>query len=423
MKASIITPTHNPKLLHRAAAGIAAQTGCDIEWIILCNGPAQVADVEGAIHGILPHETRVNILRWDGPVCGVGQLKLIACNAATGDFIVELDHDDELMPGCIEHLARAFHAGHGFVSSATIEIKQDGGDVLYGAAYGWEHRETEWGGRTRRYNVPFPATARSLCEIYYAPNHVRAWDRKLYHRIGGHDPSLAVADDMDLMIRFYLAGASFCVIDRPLYVQRFHGDNTQHSRNGEIQQTVATLKNRYIRQLVDEQCRRNNLPKIDLGAAHGTPDDGWIKVDALGGPGVLDIDVTNGLPWSDNSVFAVRAHDFLEHIPIGDVVPLMNEIHRVLVPGGWLLTSTPSTDGRGAFQDPTHCSFWNENSWWYYTRSQQAKYVPAIKARFSAARLFTHYPSQWHEQHQISYVVADLVALKGQREPGLNGFC
>jgi O-antigen biosynthesis protein len=37
-----------------------------------------------------------------------------------------------------------------------------------------------------------------------------------------------------------------------------------------------------------------------------------------------------------------------------------------LVPGGWLLAATPSTDVRGAFQDPTNCSFWNvPNSFWY----------------------------------------------------------
>ncbi len=27
----------------------------------------------------------------------------------------------------------------------------------------------------------------------------------------------------------------------------------------------------------------------------------------------------------------------------------------------------PSTDGRGAFQDPTHVSFWNINSFMYYS--------------------------------------------------------
>ena len=32
-----------------------------------------------------------------------------------------------------------------------------------------------------------------------------------------------------------------------------------------------------------------------------------------------------------------------------------------------LLSLTPSTDGRGAYQDPTHVAFYNENSFWYYT--------------------------------------------------------
>ena len=41
-----------------------------------------------------------------------------------------------------------------------------------------------------------------------------------------------------------------------------------------------------------------------------------------------------------------------EHCMVG----LMNAIYRTLFPGGWLLTATPSTDGRGAFQDP-HCFF------------------------------------------------------------------
>jgi len=90
-----------------------------------------------------------------------------------------------------------------------------------------------------------------------------------------------------------------------------------------------------------------------------------------------------------------------------------------LVPGGWLLSATPSTDGRGAFQDPTHCSWWNENSFWYYTRQQQRQYVPGITARFQEARKWTEAPTDWHKVHNILYVYADLVALKGQRQPGI----
>ena len=113
----------------------------------------------------------------------------------------------------------------------------------------------------------------------------------------------------------------------------------------------------------------------------------------------------------------VRAADFLEHIP--DTVRLMNEIHRVLVPSGMLFSFTPSTDGRGAFQDPTHVTFFNENSFFYYTEADFAKYVPEITCRFQQSRLVTYFPSAWHERLKISYVQANLIALKdGPRNGG-----
>ena len=72
-----------------------------------------------------------------------------------------------------------------------------------------------------------------------------------------------------------------------------------------------------------------------------------------------------------------------------------------------LATLTPSTDGRGAFQDPTHVSFWNSNSFWYYTRPEQAQFIhcPVL---FEANRVKNFYPSDWHREHQIVYVKADL---------------
>lgn len=81
----------------------------------------------------------------------------------------------------------------------------------------------------------------------------------------------------------------------------------------------------------------------------------------------LICDVIEGLPYKDSSVDYVRAQDFLEHIPIGKTVGVVTEIWRALKPGGLFVSLTPSTDGRGAFQDPTHVSFWNINSWLYYS--------------------------------------------------------
>lgn len=100
---------------------------------------------------------------------------------------------------------------------------------------------------------------------------------------------------------------------------------------------------------------------------------------------VLDI-VSEGLwLWADNSVDEVRAFDFLEHVPIGKTIFVIEEIYRVLKPDGIFEHFTPSTDGRGAFQDPTHVSFWNVNSWFYYTDPNWNIYD--IKALFGIIRL------------------------------------
>jgi hypothetical protein len=73
---------------------------------------------------------------------------------------------------------------------------------------------------------------------------------------------------------------------------------------------------------------------------------------------------------------------------------------------------TPSTDGRGAFQDPTHVAFYNENSFWYYTEANYQAFVPEITARFQSSRLLTGFPTEWHQRHDIPYVTANLIALK-----------
>ncbi len=107
------------------------------------------------------------------------------------------------------------------------------------------------------------------------------------------------------------------------------------------------------------------------------------------------VDIVAELPGRvelpDGTVGVIRAVDFFEHV--ADKVALINELYRLLAPGGVVLAQTPSTDGRGAFQDPTHVAFYNENSFWYYTDENYSRYVPEIEARFQVSRLHTHFPS------------------------------
>ena len=121
--------------------------------------------------------------------------------------------------------------------------------------------------------------------------------------------------------------------------------------------------------------------RLNLGCGYRKMKD-FINIDNRPevSPDIL-LDVTGGLPYGDGTVEMVLAIDFLEHVPIGKTVPLIEEIYRVLRGGGSFFAVTPSTDGRGAFQDPTHVSFWNANSWLYYM-DDASRALYGIKAKF-----------------------------------------
>jgi predicted SAM-dependent methyltransferase len=208
-------------------------------------------------------------------------------------------------------------------------------------------------------------------------------------------------------------------------------DNSYLRFNKDIQKLQKKISNQYIYSLISEWCRRENLPMYDLGGGINCA-EGYLSVDLRNAD--VTCDIRQGLPFKDNSVGCIRASDFLEHIPScydstcthgqgeGELlctVGLMNEIYRVLAPNGWFLSATPSTDGRGAFQDPTHVSFWNPNSFWYYSKRNVSKYVAGIQCRFQANRVWQSFPSKWHEENNILYVYADMVAIKGQQQIGI----
>jgi len=425
---SLFTPTHNSQFLHDTFDSLRCQTDGDWEWVIVPNGGVTLPET-------LQQDTRVRVVPAPDymPRQGIGALKRFACEQCRGDYLVELDHDDLLASNALERIRAAVaETGATFLYSDFANFYQDGTCQVYDAIYGWESYPVTVDGRDYTAMRAFAPDPSGLAAIFYAPNHVRVWEREAYFRAGGHDPLLAVCDDYDLVCRTYLSGAGFHHIPECLYLYRMQpaGTNTFLQRNQEIQVRQQEVSNRYIYRIIEKWCLDNNLPMLDLGGAHNCP-PGFQSVDVADADILCDI--RHGLPFPDSSVGCIRAYDFLEHIPhCGSVacthgadggprctVGLMNEIYRVLVPGGWLMSRTPSTDGRGAFQDPTHASFWNPNSFWYYTRREQAGYLRGMNARFQASRLWQAYPTPWHEEHKILYVFADLVALKGQLQAGI----
>jgi SAM-dependent methyltransferase len=89
------------------------------------------------------------------------------------------------------------------------------------------------------------------------------------------------------------------------------------------------------------------------------------------------------LPFESNQIDSISAFDFLEHIPRNDRLPngeftnplinIMNEIHRILKPGGIFIALTPCFPSPAAFTDPTHVNFISDQTHLYFAGPNFAK--------------------------------------------------
>ena len=403
MKFSIITPTHKPIYIKELYESIKNQTYTDWEWIIYLNGGIKSEDLPSEITS----NTKVKIYYDD--TCdlspNVGYQKNKAFHLGTGDVLVEADHDDILIETCLEELAKAYEDPDvGFVYSDDAILADN--FTPFNPSHGWTWKWFNWKGKKLISHHGFHANAASLSMIYYAPDHVRSWRSNIYKQIGGHNVNLSILDDQDLMIRTYMV-TKFKHIPKVLYIYRVHGNNTWIERNEAIQKETWNMFNQWQQALAERDADLKGLRKIDIGGGL-YPREGYESVDITNGDIIADL---NGeWPFKDGEIGVINASHVIEHLV--NKHHTMSEIYRVLADGGWAFIEVPSTDGRGAWQDPTHVSFWNQNSFWYYTRQQQMNYIYNKDIRFQARDLQTAYPNQFFAENNIYVTRAWLRAVK-----------
>lgn len=411
---SIISPYHKPiqRYLSDTYKSLKNQTFKDWQWILVPNGGA-------ATPSFAESDKRIKVIPTEDdksqPHNLIGRLKHLACFKSDGEIIVELDADDLLTPGALEKIHNAFKDSSVVFAYSNSAHFKDGTweSDHFSNYYGWQWRDFEYRGHKLFEQIAWPPSAQMMRFIFWAPNHVRAWRAKDYWKLGGHDKSLANGDDHDLCCRFYIeyGAKGFHHIDKCLYLYRIHGKNhCMGEFNREIQ--IQTDKNyrKYSRDLATRWAKDERLELIDLGGRFNKWNE--YKTMDLNKPADIICDLNKKWPLENNSVGVLKAYHILEHLK--DPIHSMNEAYRVLAPGGWFFIEVPSTDGRGAFQDPSHCSFWNENSFWYYTDKNFARFIkPGQNCRFQKSRIVTYFPTDFEKKNDIPIVQADLIALKG----------
>lgn len=157
------------------------------------------------------------------------------------------------------------------------------------------------------------------------------------------------------MLKRYLARCRYLAVDL------LHGSAFSVPHVSSVEQLVqATWRGATCARALDLGCGKT--PKNPFGARelHGVDVDYGVSAEAR----IVSCDLgIEPLPYEDASFDVVSAFDLIEHIPrliyVGSerrypFIQLMNEIYRVLKPGGLFLSCTPAWPRGSTFVDPTH---------------------------------------------------------------------
>lgn len=203
-RVSVFTPSHRPTYLDECFQSLRDQTYDDWEWVVLLNGDAEWSPPEP--------DPRVRVLRGSSTAL-VGAVKAEACAAASGDILLELDHDDILTEDCLEEVVGAFDANPDavLVYSDFAALRPVGGGSVFSAdPYASDAPE---------------ATPNNVSFSGAAPYHVRAFRRTAYEEVGRFDPAAHVLSEHKHMMGLYQAG-DFHHIPECLYFQRLYPAQT-----------------------------------------------------------------------------------------------------------------------------------------------------------------------------------------------------
>ncbi len=359
---SVFTATHDiGRDIDTAYRSLLRQSYSYWEWVVVDDSQhRKTGDHLARLAASAVAAGRIRVYQQLPPPGSVGASKAAAGALCRGEFMVELDHDDELLPEALEVVAATFsaHPEIDFVYSDWVDWIDEragpGGVALYPPewGFGFGAYASEVVGDRRVPVALSPAiTWETVRHIVAMPNHLRAWRTAFYRRIGGHDHRLPVADDYELLVRTFLQG-TMERIPRPLYVQHHgtRGPSASRRRNDEIQWRVEETVTRYRTEL-DVRCR-------SLGLTPAAASSRWTWTPLRAGNAVIDVIAEAaadlGTPLVSVVVPTYRRPDLLRRA-VASVLGQTYQNLEILVVGD----HCPSVDGVVAAIDDPRLRHWN----------------------------------------------------------------
>ena len=171
-------------------------------------------------------------------------------------------------------------------------------------------------------------------------------------------------------------------------------EELRRRRDGEAPQMSNIAIYEMARTLESRSSHGHRSLLLDIGCGPSKA-PGHIGLDHHSFPGVDVVrDIRRGLPFDDDSFDGVRMHHCLEHFGGEDLLFLVNEVWRVVRPGGILEITVPDATSPNRYRDPTHLTRdWSEDSFMLWEVNDKGEWPifvgPSYDRRAKLRRLTT----------------------------------
>jgi glycosyltransferase involved in cell wall biosynthesis len=236
---SIFTTAFNSfdKIL-RAYNSLINQTLTNWEWVIVDDSPDEKNFY--FLKNKLTHDNRIRLYRRFENSGYIGNVKNESICLCRGQYVLELDHDDEILPFVLEESTQLFkeQPDVGFIYMDFINIYENGNNFWYGnhlcKGYGAYYCQKYNGKWVYVYITPNINNI-TLSHLVCCPNHPRIWRRDILINIGNYSEHLPICDDYEILLRTAL-NTKIAKIHKFGYIQYMNNENNNFSliRNAEI---------------------------------------------------------------------------------------------------------------------------------------------------------------------------------------------
>jgi glycosyltransferase involved in cell wall biosynthesis len=236
---SVFSTTYNSyNKIIRAYNSLKAQTLKDWEWVVLDDSPDD--NHFQFLRNLMLDDNRIRLYRKGENSGNIGNVKNEAVSLCRGKYILEFDHDDEILPFVLKDSADLFdaHKEVGFVYMDCICVYENFTNFFYGdfickgyGAYYCQKYLDKW---VYVYMTPNINNI-TLSHLVCCPNHPRIWRREALLHAGNYSEFLPICDDYEIILRTALT-TKIAKIHKFGYVQYMNESNNNFSliRNNEI---------------------------------------------------------------------------------------------------------------------------------------------------------------------------------------------